>query len=148
MVRLNIALKLHGRSIPTSLHVVLQTTGGVIEFFRKDVDGYNVPLGSNSRLPVFALAPRPALSSLGKSSAVSPHALTVGLNFACNILVSGRVSCYGSSLWGNLGYGVVSSYSAYPVNVLLPEDAAPVVRVAVGHAHSLFLLEDGTVYAT
>ena len=86
---------------------------------------------------LFASAAPPPAGSLRAS------AVAVGGNHTCAIVDGGEVRCWGDSIWGQLGDGLVHRVRAVPGDPLAL--AGPATQVVAGHVHTCALLDDGRV---
>ena len=115
--------------------------GGSVDCWGGDQFGQ---LGTNSPVSSCALSNGTACALLpvpvaGITSAIS---LSVGASFACAVLSSGTVECWGDNTFGELGNGTIGGTSATPVPVM---NLANATAVTAGGDHTCALLSDGTV---
>ena len=71
--------------------------------------------------------------------------VVVGFNYACAMLTTGTVSCWGSNTMGQLGPGVaIGASTSTPVNVPLP-GGSTAIDIAAGDAHTCVVANFGAV---
>jgi alpha-tubulin suppressor-like RCC1 family protein len=82
--------------------------------------------------------PRPTTGVIG---------IATGDNHACALLEGGRVRCWGSSVYGQLGYGNIENVGddETPASAGDVSLGGAAVQVSAGCQHSCALLDDGTV---
>jgi hypothetical protein len=78
------------------------------------------------------------------SNIVNATAIDAGVNHTCAVLVNGTVQCWGSSLQGQLGAGVLinGGFSKTPISVIGLNTAT---AVSAGNNHACALLTGGTM---
>ncbi len=75
------------------------------------------------------------------------YSIATGGSHACAVLVDGRVRCWGSNSYGQIGTGMIVDLGGdfpRPADVLLA-DGERALQVAAGELHSCALLDDATV---
>ena len=82
-------------------------------------------------------------SSLGSGrTAVS---ITAGPSHTCAILDDGSVSCWGSNIDGQLGYGPITTSLTTPAQTNSLGEGRTAVSISAGRQHTCAILDDGTV---
>jgi alpha-tubulin suppressor-like RCC1 family protein len=75
--------------------------------------------------------------------------LALGQYHSCALLTDGRVRCWGSGNYGQLGYGNTDSYGLYSTNDTMPPPDVSIggraIQIAAGFHHTCALLESGAV---
>lgn len=87
-------------------------------------------------------APR-RVSGLGAAGQPKARNIATGGIHTCALTSNGRVYCWGSNLFGQLGSNLSVAYSATPVEVLLPARA---LALAAGGYHGCAVVEGGVLY--
>jgi hypothetical protein len=77
------------------------------------------------------------------ASQLKAKRVTAGRQHTCVISLEGRVYCFGSNAYGQLGNGLMGGYSATPRLVSLP---SPAVHLAAGDFHTCASLQNKAIY--
>ena len=112
------------------------TTTGTVKCWGENEDGQ---LGNGEhRFMLHATMPVDAFGLFGKVISVG-----AGNNFACALIDSGGVRCWGSNSYGQIGDGTEQDRDT-PTSVYGLE--SPITAIAVGGAHTCALTETGALY--
>ena len=139
----NVGLSVEAEQVTAGLfHTCANLITGVIQCWGASFSGQ---LGYGSTTTIGD--DEPPTSGGNVSFGGSGDQITAGSDHTCTILTNGRVSCWGSGLFGRLGYGSVANIgdNEMPSSVGLVDLGDTATQVTAGNNHTCALLTTGGV---